>query len=320
MDIHELSVEVSEMIHLRYLGLSGNNLRWVPSTISNLVNLQTLDIKTSDSTYGVLLPSTIKRMDQLRHIHINGGRITKGFRIDCLTNLQTLSTIEAGGWIKDGLARLRSLRKRGIELILNSHKEALSKSILKLDRLQSLYLKGSDVPTSTLSNHVHLYRLELVGPLEKLPELHEFPPNLTHLSLNGSFLMHDPMVILEKLPHLKILNLWHETFMGNGMVCSAEGFPQLKELGLWGFNNLEEWKLEEGALSSLRHLIITYCSKLKMLPEGLQHVTTLQELMLDVLSKELKDRILGENGEDWHKIRHVPSLIINGEKIDTRSI
>lgn len=53
------------------------------------------------------------------------GAIRGRFRIDSLRNLQTLSSIEAGDWIKDGLVHLTNLRKLGVHGVLNSQKEAL---------------------------------------------------------------------------------------------------------------------------------------------------------------------------------------------------
>lgn len=163
-------------------------------------------------------------------------------------------------------------------------------------RLESI--EDEALPTLILSKHTHLFKLHLRGGLENLPEQHEFPPNLTHLYLLRSNLTHDPMATLEKLPHLGSLKLTFCTFKGKEMLCTAEGFPQLKELQIDGFPNLEEWKIEEQAMPRLERLKISSCSALKTLPEGLQQVTTLKELELDDMSEELKSRIFVENGED----------------------
>ncbi|XWS10037.1 hypothetical protein CRYUN_Cryun39dG0041400 [Craigia yunnanensis] len=63
------------------------------------------------------------------------------------------------------------------------------------------------------------------------------------------------------------------------MVCSAQHFPKLDSLSLNRLFNLE-WKLEEGAMPTLRHLEIERCTDLKMLPDGLRFHTTLQELRI----------------------------------------
>ncbi|XP_042518487.1 probable disease resistance RPP8-like protein 4 [Macadamia integrifolia] len=317
MGITQLPNEIGEMIHLRYLGLRGNFLTSLPNTICNLINLQTLDIKP---TYAMApccqyIPSIISEMIQLRHLHMNWGKILGSSRIGNLRNLQTLSEIEAGSWIENGLAQLTNLRKLVVRGVLNSHREALSNSIVCLENLQSLCLSTtvSDenivFPSLTFSNHVHLYKLQMFGRLEKLPDLHGFPQNITQLYLQGSCLMQDPMATLEKLAHLRTLVLSGEVYKGKTLVCSAGGFPELQELELVDLNEIEEWRVEEGAMSSIKRVKLFACFYLKMLPEGFQYLTTLKEL--EIIAMPLKNRILPENvGEDWYKIQHVPSVVI----------
>ncbi|XXG72336.1 hypothetical protein AAC387_Pa07g1462 [Persea americana] len=64
-----------------------------------------------------------------------------------------------------------------------------------------------------------------------------------------------------------------------------------------------------GDLIYLRRMEIYECSKLKMIPEGFQHVTTLQELIVSRQPREFLERVQ-ENGLDWFKIQHVPSVVI----------
>ena len=63
----------------------------------------------------------------------------------------------------------------------------------------------------------------------------------------------------------------------------------------------------------LNTLHVEYLPKLKMIPQGLKFVTNLWELKLSYLTSELKRRVEMENGaegEDFHKIHHIPSLAI----------
>ncbi|XP_043707670.1 putative disease resistance protein At1g50180 isoform X2 [Telopea speciosissima] len=319
LEITELPHEIGEMIHLRFLGLRGNYLTSLPTTICNLINLQTLDIKPTYALAPCMqdIPNAISEMDQLRHLHMNWGRILGPSRIENLRNLQTLSEIEAGSWIEDGLAQLTNLRKLVIRGVFNSHREALLNSIVHLENLQSLCLSTCTfnddkniLPTLIFSNHVHLYKLQLLGRLEKLPNLHEFPQNITHLNLQGSCLMQDPMATLEKLPHLRTLVLCYKMYRGKILVCSTGGFRELQELELIELTELEEWRVEEGAMSSIKRVKLFACLCLKMLPEGFQYMTTLKELEL-ILMQAIKARILPENvGEDWYKIQHVPLVVI----------
>ncbi|GLT60199.1 hypothetical protein SLA2020_329780 [Shorea laevis] len=92
------------------------------------------------------------------------------------------------------------------------------------------------------------------------------------------------------------------------MVCSREGFPQLKTLLLHGLPSLEEWTVEEGAMRGLARLGISDCYKLKMVPEGLTFITTLKELEIRWMTRAFKS-LLQEDGEDFHKIQHVPAIV-----------
>ncbi|KAJ0265899.1 hypothetical protein HA466_0021140 [Hirschfeldia incana] len=106
----------------------------------------------------------------------------------------------------------------------------------------------------------------------------QLPPHLTNITVSGCRLEEDPMPILEKLLHLKELTLSDEPFGGRRMVCSRGGFPQLQKLELWRLEELEEWIVEEGSMPLLHTLRINNCPKLKKLPDGLQFITTLEDL------------------------------------------
>ncbi|KAF8394055.1 hypothetical protein HHK36_020257 [Tetracentron sinense] len=157
-----------------------------------------------------------------------------------------------------------------------------------------------------------LSKLRLDGRIVNLvPENNPFPQNLTKLRLNNSQLKQDPMAILENLPRLKILHLHYYSFKGKEMVCSNRGFPQLELLMLSYLGELEEWRVEEGAMPSLRHLEIDCCRKLRMVPEGLRFVTTLRELEITGMPQNFKQRLQvldGRGGQDLYKVQHIPSI------------
>ncbi|KAA8546863.1 hypothetical protein F0562_003292 [Nyssa sinensis] len=93
------------------------------------------------------------------------------------------------------------------------------------------------------------------------------------------------MVILGKLPNLRILRLLQDSYIGSKMVCSADGFPQLEILELNGLEELEDWRVEETAMPTLRGLHIERNLRLRMIPEGLKFVNTLRELTLSLMRK-----------------------------------
>ncbi|XP_058112936.1 disease resistance protein RPP8-like [Magnolia sinica] len=298
--------EIGSLIQLRYLCLVGPQLKNLPSTITRLSNLQTFNLW---STNIKMLPVDIWKMEQLRHLVVKYEcQFSEGTAVHRLSNLQTLKYIGAGSWTEDELEKLINLRELSI---CGDLRMASSGPISKLVHLRSLCLRGgsgSFIPAvESFSNHHHLYNMDLSGRLEKLPDLHEFPPNLTKLHLFGSKLEQDPMGTLEKLPNLRILRYGGDAYVTKEMVFSAGGFPLLNDLIIWECNELEEWRVEEGAMPNLTSLLIS-CKRLKMLPDGMRHLTNLQELNLIEMPEELKERVRENEGEDWLKIRHIPSL------------
>ncbi|PPR82858.1 hypothetical protein GOBAR_AA37856 [Gossypium barbadense] len=135
------------------------------------------------------------------------------------------------------------------------------------------------------------------------------PSNIVKLTLVDCELSQDPMAVLEKLCHLRILHL-KEAYIGSKMVCSANGFPKLDCLHMWCLPQLKEWVIEEGAMPCLRDLKLQSLNSLRMLPEGLRYITTLQELNLIGMSLSLKERIKvidGRGGKDFYPSTFNPS-------------
>ena len=83
----------------------------------------------------------------------------------------------------------------------------------------------------------------------------------------------------------------------------------LQYLHLNWWSELKEWRVEEGAMPSLRHLKIENCQSLKSVPDGLRFFTNLQELEIKRMLKSFNKR-LREGGLDFEKVKHVPSVVI----------
>ncbi|PRQ57210.1 putative leucine-rich repeat domain, L domain-containing protein [Rosa chinensis] len=93
------------------------------------------------------------------------------------------------------------------------------------------------------------------------------------------------------------------------MVFSQGGFPHLEFLTLDYVVMLKEWRVEKEAMPRLQRLRISGCRGLRAVPDGLQEITTLKELTINGMPSRFCSRV-GEGGEDFYKIKHVPSLII----------
>ena len=332
--------DIGEFIHLKFLCINGYGRVTLPSSICRLVNLQSLYL---GDHYGNI-PYSIWKLQQLRHLicwncKISGqsktSKCVNGYLgVEQLTNLQTLA-LQGGSWLEgDGLGKLTQLRKLVLGGLLTPYlKKGFFESITKLTALQTLalgiekyskkrllnHLVGLErqknvIEEKTLfpglepfSSHAYLYEVFLIGKFEKLPEQFEFYPlNLLRLSLWECELRDDPMMILEKLPSLRMLGLGSDSYVGKKMMCSSGGFLQLERLRLSRLNELEELTVEEGAMSSLKTLEIWSCGKMKKLPHGLLQLTNLEKLSLKGPSfHESIEEIEKAEGEDWNKLRKI---------------
>ncbi|CAK9148765.1 unnamed protein product [Ilex paraguariensis] len=314
----KLPESIGKLTQLRYLGLRWTYLQALPSSVGKLLNIQTLDLKR---TYISSLPASLWKLQQLRHLYLSEFfrcRFVPPPKNCMLMDLQTLwgAYVNEETPIKDGLDRLTNLRKLGLAFRLTlSEQKSLVDWIAKLNDLESLRLRSLDVEHSDiclepLSDIKKLSSIYLVGKLVNPDIVHHFPESLTEITLSLSGLRGDPMPNLEKLPDLRILRLHAGSYCGRKMVCSSRGFPLLRILKLWKLEELEEWTVEEGALTILKEVEIRSCNKLEMIPDGLKHLLHCRELIITNMPDEFKARITESQGKDWHKIAHVPSIIV----------
>ncbi|PON72258.1 LRR domain containing protein [Parasponia andersonii] len=169
---------------------------------------------------------------------------------------------------------------------------------------EKLFLVESFLPPLSLQ------KLCLEGGLEKIPIWLGSLESLTNLRLGYSHLSENPALVLQLLPNLKVLTLWH-AYDGSKMgkeFYKAGGFPKLEFLTI-ASEVLEEWTdLEEGALPSLKHLFLHSCRRLRMLPEGLQFFTTLEHMFLVPLLDDHAERLKPDGEPENYKIKHIPRI------------
>ncbi|XP_073106782.1 disease resistance RPP8-like protein 3 isoform X2 [Elaeis guineensis] len=310
-DLKKLPKQMGNMIHLRYLGLRRTGLKRLPSSIGHLLNLQTLDAR---GTYISWLPKSFWKIRTLRYVYINILAFLSAPIIGDHKNLQALKIT----WINVDVMDM--IRLGGIRFIKNwvttsdsaemayerIFSESFGKSLEKMDSLVSLNMYVKELPKDIFFAHARplpkLRSLYLGGSFQQqqLPDITQFPPNLTKLILISFHLEQDPMPVLEKLPNLRLLELCG-AYHGKSMSCSAGGFPRLQHLILEDLYDLEAWRVEVGAMPRLTNLTIRWCGMLKMLPEGLQHVTTVRELKLIDMPREFSDKVRSEDG---YKVTH----------------
>ncbi|XP_033147317.1 probable disease resistance RPP8-like protein 2 isoform X4 [Brassica rapa] len=303
-------------------GLDSNLWKQSGQGLRNLQLLRVLDLnlQTHDSdSRGGRIPSSIGKLIHLRYLSLHMGRATH-----VPSSLRNLKLLICLSIYSEGRVHLPSIFKEMVELrslMLPRYIDAKTK--LELGNLLNLeYLVGFRLEYGSITDFLRMKKLrtleiflkgrhlELDIHITRLPDHSRFPPHLAHISLCDCKMEEDPLQILQKLLHLKSVELSYSTFVGRKMVCSKGGFPQLCKLQIRFLHNLEEWIVEEGSMPCLRTLSIRYCKKLKELPEGLKYITYLKELDIRHNNKEWKKK-LAPGGESYHKVKHIPSVQLN---------
>ncbi|KAJ9683386.1 hypothetical protein PVL29_019109 [Vitis rotundifolia] len=316
--LKSLPDEVGKLVNLRYLRVRDFKTE-LPVIIGNLWNLQTLDISVSPLVFE--LSNGVLNLVQLRHLKmgraVNYGEVRVPPGISRLRNLQTLEGIYAGGGIAKELGDMTQLRSLEVRCLSDDHADELYASVTKLTALRNLSLNGEwprmasslVLPfLETFSPPPLLETLQLQGCLIEMPLWLGSMENLTKLHLCYSHLSENPTTILQFLPNLEYLRMG-DAYKGKRMEIEffrAGGFPKLEYLTI-GSQDLVEWTaIEEGALPSLKELRFSNCPKLMVLPEELQHVTTLQILHLWKVHEDLIRRLSPNGGPENYKIKHIP--------------
>ncbi|CAN6331519.1 unnamed protein product [Urochloa humidicola] len=307
--IKQLPKEVFDLFNLRFLGLRRTNIASLPRSIRRLKNLFVLDAWKCKI---MKLPAEITKLPKLTHLIITAKSVQSSLQfvpsvgvpaptnICSLMRLQTLLLMEASDEVVRCIGALVELRTFRIRKVQGCHCETLLKAISNMTHLTRLGIQAADnqemVRLSALQPPPpFLQKLFLLGALSKesLPDFFSSLGNLkniTFLRLVGSRLDKDTFSCLKGLQWLVKLQLY-DAYNGDIMVFSAKSFPNLRVLKIRGGPHLKEIKIERGAMMSLVDLKLLLCPQLKMLPGGIEHVSTLEELTLDHTAEELVERV-----------------------------
>ncbi|GMN67566.1 hypothetical protein TIFTF001_036625 [Ficus carica] len=316
---------IGNLIHLRHLKVCAFRELILPKSMGNLLLLQTLDLRGAIYV-GAKLPRTMSRLRHLRHLLLpyfySRQRWVMGalFGNDSLKKIVTLKGIKAKHLIRDNevlpLSNIRVLEindftsDKEVTLVLNSL--SFHSQLGSLQSLGMHFRYNREFPNLELLSHCHvLSKLSLEGQLSQ-ENLRFLPKSLTKLQVSWCSCDQDKIAVLEKLPNLRILQ-WFGDYRNDEykLVFSDGGFPKLEILRLGYFHNFVEWEVEEGAMPNLKRLDIEDIDQLRMIPEGLKHVTTLRELNVIYMPKEFAERLRASEGEDFYKVSHIPSVSIS---------
>ncbi|GFY84752.1 hypothetical protein Acr_03g0015260 [Actinidia rufa] len=273
LDAWDVGVEVipgdiHKLIHLRYLMLKSLTAKTLPASISNLWNLQTLVVTAPCIDRPQL---NIWKMKELRHLHFHGQLLlpeppkkkVKDDTGNALSNLLTLSCLSPDNCTTSVLSMMPNLLKLGIHGDLDKHR--LSRTfynLFELKRLQALKLE----------------RDRRCNELDSL-EYVVFPQSLIKLTIVETQLLEDPMEVLGQLPNLQALKLKNAAYSGHALHCGRNVFPKLQVLKLVNLA-IRSWTIAQGAMPSLRRIVINRCGHLEGLPSALGEMPAFQELEL----------------------------------------
>ncbi|KAF2534950.1 hypothetical protein F2Q68_00019096 [Brassica cretica] len=196
---------ICELIHLRYLGVADTGLRHLPSLISNLQFLQTLD--ASGNRFEGM--TDLRKLTSLRHLM---GRFIGELLIGDAVNLQTLRSISSYSWSKIQCKSLKNLRD--LEIYDSGYVELTRvrlnlSSFSNLTNLRALTLR---VPTFRISSEAVVFHMDV------------FFPSLESLTFSGTNLDAQGFARLRKLAlfRVRLDSLWIE----------EEAMPSLMHLNL----------------------------------------------------------------------------------------
>ncbi|KAL3824749.1 hypothetical protein ACJIZ3_020778 [Penstemon smallii] len=313
--VEKLPKGIEKLHYLRYLSFRGCYVEELPSSLSKFPFLETLDLSVKTSCKMTIHANVLRNMSRLRHLYFPlayQSATDDKLKLDGLKKLEVLVNFHAGICDADHLPMLRNLEifegigdgnNDNLEKMINfiqGNELVLSHSSLTIKNCDSSLDERLSVVTALLTcgclHHLDIEEIlfELILPLPW-----QFGSNLTNI---------DPMPTLGKLPQLRNLVLCNGAFVGKKIMCAEAEFVRLrclKLLYLWG---LREFEVEIGALPCLSNFMVMRCDNLKMLPDYLMEIPTLEQVTIACMPKEFK-ALVRRKAEDQLSKGH--SLFVN---------
>ncbi|KAH6767815.1 hypothetical protein C2S52_018798 [Perilla frutescens var. hirtella] len=257
---------ITKLVHLRYFGLRHcTHLDKLPSSICNLVHLDTLDLYRSEN---LQVPNVFKKMRRFKHLILPWfyGAITIGdyrLRLDeGVDELETLELFDSRVHELKSTVRMKNLRRFMGKIYDNKCLLAIVSAVTRhWNKLQFCSLSIRESCELTSSDEVlrsEECKIEDPMPIGILGNLH----CLTHLYIESSYVGQEMTCPTSSFPRLKYLHLWDLEKLREWRVEQG-AMPLLFELKIFNCSNLKEWRMEQGAMPLLSKLHISHCPNLR---------------------------------------------------------
>ncbi|KAL3499068.1 hypothetical protein ACH5RR_041800 [Cinchona calisaya] len=296
LDMYQIDVgdvfptEIELLILLRFLSLKVS-VKSIPPSIANLLYLETFLLRgCHGSNSSGLLPDTIWKMKNLRHLHTENYWsfiLPWGHNLEnsCgLCHLQSISTVELCCKNMKKITRLLpDIRKLKCRLS-HSYSENISvgncygKSGWKCDRIFAL-----DSLTRLESLRIYTWA---VRDEFRIP----FPVSLKKLSLSSFCWQWSEISSIGKLPNLEVLKLKFDSFEGKVWDMEEVEFPKLKYLGL-EYLDIVNWTGNGEHFPCLEKLVLKHLRTLEEVPSCLSWISTLEVIEVQGCTKSIVDLV-----------------------------
>uniref|UniRef100_A0A2K2A9Z1 Disease resistance protein RPM1-like n=1 Tax=Populus trichocarpa TaxID=3694 RepID=A0A2K2A9Z1_POPTR len=178
---------------------------------------------------------------------------------------------------------------------------SFQKSIRKLKYLEILDLKGSPVSSlpSGITQLTCLCQLR-IGRLTSLQKLGS-------VEVNEDYELVRELGKLTQLRRLGILKLREE--QGIDLCYTLDsGFSKLKRLGLHELERLRRIRIAKGSMPGLERLDITACTVLETVPDGIENLKNIGDLVLWYMPSTFIKTIERYRGEDFWRVQHITTI------------
>ncbi|XP_047169034.1 putative disease resistance RPP13-like protein 3 [Vigna umbellata] len=244
----EIPSNLGNFVHLRYLRINSTRATFVPDSILDLWNLQTIDLGILGYDSPISFPIQMWKLKHLRHLNtsrpikLRGGYSESNEK---MWDLQTISPLilntQATSLIKKGT--FPNIKKMGLYMETDGFEGELPNLLQYLQQLK------------------HLNTLMIYNVLDLLTSEVIFPPSITELWLSRIKCITDEgMNGLRNHSKIKILRLlgveWSKSSID--LNCGDGGFPQLEVLEM-KYLSIRKCKLCNGAMHRLQNVSIQCC-------------------------------------------------------------